>query len=186
MQTKSTSKDGLDKLNDNQHCPRADNAQTVDLVTGVQKEVAAVQRQVKEELSTAKQYTHSLFNNLKLKLNPRINQLTEWQAQLELQMQQDLIPPPPPPLTNPFASTPQSSNPPQMNAAPIPSHINTPTSHSMGDNHRPPHNLHDENWLSDIAGEVLPPGIRTDHNVSSHVNEEDTTTCSNGTKHSYG
>ena len=132
--------------------------------------MAAVWRQIKEELSTAKQYTHSLFNNLKLELNPHINQLTEWQAQLELQMQQDLVPPPP--STNPFASTPQSSNPPQMNAAPIPSHINTPTSHPMGDNHRPPRNLHGENWLSDIAGEVPPPGIRTDHNVSSHVNEE--------------
>ena len=134
--------------------------------------MAAVQRQIKEELSTAKQYTHSLFNNLKLELNPHINQLTEQQAQLELQMQQDLVPPPPPPSTNPFASTPQSSNPPQMNAAPIPSHINAPTSHPMGDNHRPPRNLHGENWLSDIAGEVPPPGIRTDHNVSSHVNEE--------------
>ena len=130
--------------------------------------MAAVWRQIKEELSTAKQYTHSLFDNLKLEFNPHINQLTEWQAQLELQMQQDLVPP----STNPFASTPQSSNPRQMNAAPIPSHINTPTSHPMGDNHRPPRNLHGENWLSDIAGEVPPPGIRTDHNVSSHVNEE--------------
>ena len=142
-------------------------------MTGLQKEVAAVQRQIKEELSTAKQYTHSLFNNLKLKLNPHINQLTEWQAQLELQMQQDLVPPPPlPPLTNPFASTPQSSNPPEMNAAPIPLHINTPTFHPMGDNQRPVCNLHGENLLSDIAGEVPPPGIRTDHNVSSHVGEE--------------
>ena len=140
-------------------------------MTGLRKEVGAVQRQIKEELSTAKQYTHSLFNNLKLELNPCINQLTEQQAQLELQMQQDLVPPPPP-STNPFASIPQSSNPPQMNAAPIPSHINTPTFHPMGDNYRPPRNLHGENWLSDIAGEVPPPGIRTDHNVSSHVNEE--------------
>ena len=84
-------------------------------------------------------------------------------------MQQDLVPPP---STNPFASTPQSSNPPQMNAAPMPLHINTPTSHPMGDNHRPPPKLHGENWLSDIAGEVPSPGIRADHNVSSHVNEE--------------
>ena len=36
----------------------------------------------------------------------------------------------------------------------------------MGDNNRPPRNLHGENWLSDIAGEVPPPGIRTDHNVA--------------------
>ena len=164
-------KDGLDKLSDNQHRLQAENAQTVDLVTGLQKEVAAVQRQIKEEISTAKQYTHSLFNNLKLEFNPRMDQLTEWQAQLELQMQQDLVPPPPP-STNPFASTPQSSNPPQMNAVPVPSHINTPTSHPVGDNHRPPHNLHGENWLSGIAGEAPPPGIRTDHSVSSHVNEE--------------
>ena len=85
-------------------------------------------------------------------------------------MQQDLVPPPP--STNPFASTPQSSNPPQMNAAPMPLHINTPTSHPVGDNHRPPHNLHGENWLSGIGGEVSPPGITADHNVSSHVNEE--------------
>ena len=42
----------------------------------------------------------------------------------------------------------------------------------MGDNHGPPYNLHGENWLSDIGGEVPPPGIRADHNVSSHVNEE--------------
>ena len=133
--------------------------------------MAAVQRQIKEELSTAKQYTHSLFNNLKLELNPHIKQLTERQTQFELQMQQDLVPPPPP-STNPFASTPQSSNPPQMNAVPMPLHINTPTSHPVGDNHRPPHNLHGENWLSDIGGEVSPPGIRADHNVSFHVNEE--------------
>ena len=133
--------------------------------------MAAVQRQIKEEISTAKQYTQSLFNNLKLELNPRMDQLTERQAQLELQIQQDLVPPPPP-STNPFASTPQSSNPPQMNAVPMPLHINTPTSHPVGDNHRPPHNLHGENWLSDIGGEVPPPGIRADHNVSSHVNEE--------------
>ena len=164
-------KDGLDKLNDNQHHLQTENVQTVDLVTGLRKEVVAVQRQIREEPSTVKQYTHSLFNNLRLELNPRINQLTEQQAQLELQMQQHLVPPPPP-STNPFASTPQSSSPPQMNAAPMPSHINTPTSHPMGDNHRPPHNLHGENWLSDIVGEVPPPGIRTDHNVSSHVNEE--------------
>ena len=81
-------------------------------------------------------------------------------------MQQDLVPPPPP-STNPFASTPQSSNPPQMNAAQMPLHINTPASHPVGDNHRPPHNLHGENWLSDIASDIPPPG----HNVSSHVNE---------------
>ena len=86
-------------------------------------------------------------------------------------MQQDLVPPPPP-STNPFVSTPQSSIPPQMNVAPMPLHINTPTSHSVGDIHRPPHNLDDENWFSDIGGEVPPPGIRADHNVSSHVNEE--------------
>ena len=165
-------KDGLDKLNDNQHCLQAENAETVNLVPGLQKEVAAVQRQIKEELSTAKQYTHSLFNNLKLELNPCIEQLAEWQTQFELQMQQDLVPPPPPPSTNPFASTPQSSNPPQMNAPPMPSHINTPTSHPVGDNHRPPGNLRGENWLSDIGGEVSPPGINADHNVSSHVNEE--------------
>ena len=98
-------------------------------MTGLRMEVAAVQRQIKEELSTAKQYTHSLFNNLKPKLNPHIKQLTEQQTQFELQMQQDLVPPPPPPppSTNPFASTPQSLNPPKMNAAPMPSHINTPT-----------------------------------------------------------
>ena len=71
-------KDGLDKLNDNQYCLQAENAQTVNLVTGLRKEVAAVQRQIKEVLSTAKQYTHSLFNNLNLKLNPCIKQLTEW------------------------------------------------------------------------------------------------------------
>ena len=132
--------------------------------------MAVVQRQIKEELSTAKQHTYSLFNNLKLELNPHIKQLTEWQTQFELQMQQDLVPPPlpPPPSTNSFASTPQSSNPPQMNAAPMPSHINTPTSHPVGDNHRPPCNLHGENWLSDIASDIPPPG----HNVSSHVNEE--------------
>ena len=163
-------KDGLDKLNDNQPRLRAENALTVNLVTGLQKEVAAVQRQIKEEPSIAKHYTHSLFNNFKFELNPCIEQLTEWQTQFELQMQQDLVPPPP--STNPFASTPQSSNPPQMNAAPMPSHINTPASHPVGDNHRPPHNLHGENWLSDIGGEIPPPGIRADHNVSSHVNEE--------------
>ena len=134
--------------------------------------MAAVQRQIKEELSTAKQYIHSLFNNVKLKLNPHIKQLTEQQTQFELQMQQDLVPPPAPPSTNPFASTPQSLNPPQMNAEPMPLYINTPTSHPVGDNHRPPHNLHGENWLSDIGGEVPPPGIKADHNVSSHVNEE--------------
>ena len=128
--------------------------------------MAAVQRQIKEELNTAKQYTHSLFNNLKLELSPCIEQLTEWQTQFELQMQQDLVPPP---STNPFA---QSLNPPQMNAAPMPSHISTPTSHPVGDNHRPPHNLHGENWLSDIGGKVPPPGIRADRNINSHVNEE--------------
>ena len=47
-------KDGLDKLNENQRCLQAENAQTVDLVTGLHKEVAVVQRQIKEELSTAK------------------------------------------------------------------------------------------------------------------------------------
>ena len=106
--------------------------------------MAAVQRQIKEELSAAKQYTQNLFNNLKLELNPHIEQLTEQQTQFELQMQQDLVPPP---STNPFASTPQSLNPPQMNAAPMPLHINTPTSNPVEDNHRPPRNLHGENWL---------------------------------------
>ena len=51
-------KDGLDKLNDNQHRLLAENAQTVDLVTGLRKEVAAVQRQIKEELRTQQNNTH--------------------------------------------------------------------------------------------------------------------------------
>ena len=40
-------KDGLNKLNDNQQCLQAENAQTVNLVTGLQKEVAALQRQIR-------------------------------------------------------------------------------------------------------------------------------------------
>ena len=82
-------KEGLEKLNDNQQQLHNQNIITADLVTGLLQDVKQVKTHIKQEVGAAKQYTHSLFNNLKLELNPQINQIAEWQSKLELQFCQD-------------------------------------------------------------------------------------------------
>ena len=109
------------------------------------------------------------LNNLKLELNPQINQIAEWQSKLELQFHQDHNLPTP----DPFASTPHQSKSQQLiNADFMPSYIATPALHKASGNGRPSHNLHSENWLPDFVGGGPQPMPNVDHNVSSHVNEE--------------
>ena len=98
---------------------------------------------ITEEVSTAKQYTYSLFNNLKLELNPHIDYLTDRQAKLEHHLQHDQQMP-----SEPFASTPHTSKLPQpSNAMGMPSDIPTPTSCNMMDGHRPNPIRHGENFF---------------------------------------
>ena len=128
-----------------------------------------VKTHIKQEVGAAKQYTHSLFNNLKLELNPQINQIAEQQSKLELQFHQNHNLPTP----DPFASTPHQSKSQQLiNADFMPSNIATPASHKASGNGRPSRNLHSENWLPDFVGGGPQPMPNVDHNVSSHVNEE--------------
>ena len=162
-------KEGLEKLNDNQQQLHNQNIVTADLFAGLQQDVTQVKTHIKQEVGAAKQYTHSLFNNLKLQLNPQINQIAEWQSKLELQFHQDHNLPTP----DPFVSTPHQSKSQQLiNTDFMPSNIATPASHKALGNGRPSCNLHSENWLPDFVGGRPQPMPNVDHNVSSHVNEE--------------
>ena len=97
-------KEGMERLNENQHQLQEQNTITANLVSGLRNEVAQVKHNITEEVSTAKQYTHSLFNNLKLELNPCIDYLTDRQVKLEHHLQHDQQIP-----SEPFASTPHTS-----------------------------------------------------------------------------
>ena len=105
-------KEGMENLNENQHQLQEQNTTTADLVNGLRNEVAQVKHNITEEVSTAKQYTQSLFNNLKLELNPHIDYLTDRQAKLECHLQHDQQMP-----AEPFASTPHTSKLPQPSNA---------------------------------------------------------------------
>ena len=156
-------------MNDNQQQLHNQNIVTDDLVTGLQQDVTQVKTHIKQEVGAAKQYTHSLFNNLKLELNPQINQIAEQQSKLELQFHQDHNLPTP----DPFASTPHQSKSQQLiNTDFMPLNIATPASHKASGNGRPSYNLHNENWLPDFVGGSPQPMPNVDYNVSSHVNEE--------------
>ena len=122
VQTKSCFKEGMEKLNENQHQLQTQSTITADLVSGLWNEVAQVKHNITEEVSTAKQYTHNLFNNLKLELNPCIDYLTDRQAKFEHHLQHDQQMP-----SEPFASTNHTSKLPQpSNAMGMPSDIPTP------------------------------------------------------------